>query len=134
MSPDHEYGYDVSLNPAPVVEAGKQYEIRLSADESLYASQALWFGGATFDDYPGGEFSYWDGADWATYDGFEDLAFQTYVTPDTIAPKVDAVNPVDGAKGVARGFTVTANFSEAVQATTLTSAHVQLFSPKRQHL
>jgi Tol biopolymer transport system component len=47
---------------------------------------------------------------------------------DTTAPTVDAVNPVDGAKEVARGSSVTANFSEAVQAATLTSETVQLFS------
>jgi Tol biopolymer transport system component len=48
---------------------------------------------------------------------------------DTTAPTVDAVNPVDGTQGVARGIKeVTANFSEAVQAATLTSNTVQLFS------
>jgi Tol biopolymer transport system component len=47
---------------------------------------------------------------------------------DTTAPTVDAVNPVDGVKEVARGSTVTANFSEAVQKATLTSSTVQLFS------
>src|SRR5215217_444737 len=130
------YGYDVSLNPAPFVEAGKQYEIRISAEDSfagLYSLQALRFGGATFDNYPGGDFYYWNGTDWSlptasTTGDFHDIAFQTYVTPDTTAPKVDTVKPTDGAKGVARGSSVTANFSEAVQAATLTSSTVQLFS------
>jgi Tol biopolymer transport system component len=52
------------------------------------------------------------------------------VFPDTTAPEVDAVNPVDGAQRVARGSKVTANFSEAVQEATLTSQTVQLFSGK----
>jgi Bacterial Ig-like domain/HYR domain len=48
---------------------------------------------------------------------------------DTTAPEVDAVDP-DGTKVVPRNSTVTANFSEAVQAATLTSNTVQLFPGK----
>jgi len=131
-------GYDFYLDPGPYVEAGKQYEIRLSTREffpgqEYYPGQALRLGGAAFDDYPGGDFYYWNGTDWSlptasTTGDFHDIAFQTYVTPDTTAPKVDTVKPTDGAKGVARGSSVTANFSEAVQAATLTSSTVQLFS------
>jgi hypothetical protein len=44
------------------------------------------------------------------------------------APEVDTTNPVDGTQGVLRGSTVTAEFSEEVQASTLTSNTVQLFS------
>jgi hypothetical protein len=124
-----QFGYDVSLDPAPFVEAGKQYAIELSLSRSgqpYYHDVEL--GGASTDVYPGGEFSAWYRDEWTTSNDFKDLAFQTYVTPDTTAPKVDTVKPTDGAKGVARGSSVTANFSEAVQAATLTSSTVQLFS------
>jgi dipeptidyl aminopeptidase/acylaminoacyl peptidase len=52
------------------------------------------------------------------------------VFPDTTAPKVDVVNPADGDQNVARGSSVTAEFSEAVQASTLNSQTVQLFAGK----
>ena len=48
--------------------------------------------------------------------------------PDMMAPTVTITNPQAGATGVPRTTRVTANFSEAVQAATLTSAYVQLFS------
>ena len=48
--------------------------------------------------------------------------------PDTTAPTVTTTIPQAGAKGVSRTTTVKANFSEAVQASTLTSANVQLFT------
>ena len=47
--------------------------------------------------------------------------------PDTTAPTVTTTIPQAGAKGVSRTTTVKANFSEAVQASTLTSENVQLF-------
>jgi Tol biopolymer transport system component len=52
-----------------------------------------------------------------------------FASPDTTAPKVDSVSPADATK-VSRTTKVTANFSEAVQAATLTSNTVQLFSGK----
>jgi len=133
------YGYDVSLNPAPFVEAGKQYEIRISAEDSfagLYSLQALRFGGATFDNYPGGDFYYWNGTDWSlptasTTGDFHDIAFQTYVTPDTTSPKVDVVNPPEdpaqGTQGAARGTNVTATFSERMDPNTLSTSTFKLF-------
>ena len=133
--------YDVPLDPAPFVEAGKQYEIRL---ESPGQVQNVRFGGATSDVYPGGEFfydaGYWDGekwvADWktpsaSTTGDFHDLAFQTYVTPDTTAPKVDVVNPPEdpaqGTEGVARNTDVTATFSEKMDPDTLSTSTFKLF-------
>jgi Bacterial Ig-like domain len=120
--------YDVPLDYPPFVEAGKQYEIRL---ESPGEVQNVWFGGATSDVYPGGEFSAWDGANWVTFDGFKDLAFQTYVTPDTTAPKVDVVNPLEdpakGTEGVARNTDVTATFSERMDPDTLSTSTFKLF-------
>jgi hypothetical protein len=116
----------VSLDGAELfVEAGKQYEIKLSA------SLPVLFRGAASDVYPGGEFSYWDGANWVTDDRFKDLAFQTYVTPDTTAPKVDVVNPpaapADGTEGVARNTNVTATFSEKMDPDTLSTSTFKLF-------
>ena len=56
------FWYDVSLfGEEPFVEAGKQYEIKLSA-----SGPGVRFGGAASDVYPGGEFSAWDGLDWST--------------------------------------------------------------------
>jgi Bacterial Ig-like domain len=107
------------------VEAGKQYEIKLSAENRVL------FRGAASDVYPGGEFSAWDGADWVTDDRFEDLAFQTYVPPDTTAPKVDVVNPPEdpaqGTEGAARNTDVTATFSEKMDPDTLSTSTFKLF-------
>ena len=107
------------------VEAGKQYEIKLSADDRVM------FRGAASDVYPGGEFSYWTGTTWVTHDLFKDLAFQTYVTPDTTAPKVDLVNPPEdpaqGTEGAARNTDVTATFSEKMDPDTLSTSTFKLF-------
>jgi len=107
---------------APFVEAGKQYEIKLSA-----SNPGVQFGGASSDVYPGGEFSAWDGLDWSTRSDFE-LAFQTYVTPDTTAPKVDSEKPAaNGTEGVARNTNVTATFSERMDPDTLSTSTFKLF-------
>src|SRR5215218_8279572 len=134
-------GYDFYLDPGPYVEAGKQYEIRLSTREffpgqEYYPGQALRLGGAAFDDYPGGDFYYWNGTDWSlptasTTGDFHDIAFQTYVTPDTTSPKVDVVNPPEdpaqGTQGAARGTNVTATFSERMDPNTLSTSTFKLF-------
>jgi hypothetical protein len=52
----------------------------------------------------------------------------TYTPPDTDPPTVKDTIPQAGATGVSRTTTVKANFSEPVQAATLTSNTVQLFS------
>jgi hypothetical protein len=124
LSPGESW-YDVPLDPAPFVEAGKQYAIELSQDSG---TQDVRLSGATSDVYPGGEFSAsWDRANWVTHDGFKDLAFQTYVTPDTTAPKVDAVNPADATDGVARNTDITATFSERMDPDTLSTSTFKLF-------
>ena len=55
------------------------------------------------------------------------MAFQTYVTPDATAPKVDVVNPADGTEGVARNTNVTATFSERMDPDTLSTSTFKLF-------
>ena len=128
VSPGAQW-YEVSLDPAPFVEAGKQYEIWLSTSLGFDARSSVSWGGARSDVYPGGEFSYYDLAfnQWTTRNDIRDLAFQTYVTPDTTAPKVDSVSPAAGAKGVTRDTTLTAHFSEKMDASTLTAATFKLF-------
>jgi Bacterial Ig-like domain len=112
------------------VEAGKQYEIRLESPGSGNLHQ-VGFGGAASDVYPGGEFSGWYMNSWTTPDGFKDLAFQTYVTPDTTAPKVDVVNPPEdpaqGTEGAARNTDITASFSEKMDPDTLSTSTFKLF-------
>ena len=49
-------------------------------------------------------------------------------TVDTTAPTVGAVTPADGTTVVSRGTTVTATFSEAVNASTLDAPRVTLVS------
>jgi hypothetical protein len=124
LNPGRQW-YDVPLDPAPFVEAGKQYEIRLSTQD--FTGYGVDLGGAGSDAYPGGEFSYWDGANWTAHNVFRDLAFQTYVTPDTTAPKVDAVIPAEGTEGVARTTNVTATFSEQMDPDTLNTTTFKLF-------
>ncbi|MDP4263600.1 MAG: DUF4082 domain-containing protein [Bacteroidota bacterium] len=50
----------------------------------------------------------------------------TTVVGDTIPPSVSSVSPVNGATGVSTGTTVIANFSEAVNASTVTTSTFQL--------
>ena len=55
-----------------------------------------------------------------------DVVFSTTVAPDTTPPVVSAIAPASGAIGVSRTTTVTATFSEAMDAATITAANVQL--------
>ena len=120
--------YSFPISPTPFVRAGNQYEIEVSLF-SWVSGVRLY--GAPSELYPGGEFSAWDGANWVTHDLFKDLAFQTYVTPDTTAPKVDVVNPPEdpaqGTEGAARNTDVTATFSEKMDPDTLSTSTFKLF-------
>jgi len=58
-----------------------------------------------------------------------DLVFTTNVGPDTTPPTVTAQSPVDGATGVAANSTVTATFSEAMDAATISTSTVELRGP-----
>lgn len=55
-----------------------------------------------------------------------DVVFTTNVGPDTTPPTVAAQSPAPGAVGVATGAAVTATFSEAIDATTITTTTVEL--------
>ncbi len=46
----------------------------------------------------------------------------SFTTPDTTAPTVGSVSPLDGKTGVARNTNVSATFSEAIDSATLTSS------------
>ena len=117
---------DVPLDPAPFVEAGKQYRFQLSTE--VVSNNMYRLGFANSDVYPGGAWQYsLDGLQWYTDGRNWDMAFQTYVTPDTTAPKVDAVNPTDGTEGVARNTNLTATFSERMAPDTLSTSTFKLF-------
>jgi hypothetical protein len=81
IASEHFTEFNFYLDPAPYVEAGKQYEIKIDMLDGHH-SQGLEIGAAFSDVYPGGEFSAWNGTDWITFSSI-DLAFKTYVTPDT---------------------------------------------------
>jgi hypothetical protein len=54
----------------------------------------------------------------------------TFTTvPDTTPPTVTGVSPANGATGVNRGANVTATFSEAMTASTITTSTIQLRNP-----
>ena len=64
-----------------------------------------------------------------TYNGsnyWVDVAFTTSTGPDTTPPTVTARNPAPGASGVATGTAVTATFSEAIDAATLSATTFEL--------
>jgi hypothetical protein len=132
-------------NPAQV-EAGQKYAFifRLeSPNDNCPGSPSGGANGPYFqplkgDVYSGGTYAYFPdfighphAGQWGLSTDL-DHVFAIYVTTDDrTPPEVDEVSPVDGAQGVERGIKeVTANFSEAVQASTLTSSTVQLFSGK----
>jgi Tol biopolymer transport system component len=50
-----------------------------------------------------------------------------FASPDTTAPKVDAVSPINRAKDVARGTDVTANFSEKMDPDSVSGATFKLY-------
>ena len=114
----------VFSSPALVL-AGRPYVLLIRSDSATCDYQVAY----SLDSYLGFDAHILTGgpSGWSGYSVF-DLIFATYVTPDTTAPNVDVVTPADGAQEVARGSTVTAEFSEEVQASTLTSETVQLFS------
>ena len=58
-----------------------------------------------------------------------DVVFSTTIPPDTTPPTVSAITPANGATGVSSSTTVSATFSEAMDATTVTSANVFLRDP-----
>ncbi len=64
-----------------------------------------------------------------TYNGsnyWVDVAFATSTGPDTTPPTVTAQSPAIGATGVATNTVVTATFSEAIDATTLSTTTFEL--------
>ena len=60
---------------------------------------------------------------------FIDVVFNTSAGPDTTPPTVTAISPGDGAAGMSTTTSVTAVFSEPLNATTVTSATVFLTDP-----
>ena len=56
-----------------------------------------------------------------------DQTFRTATAPDTTAPRVTCVVPAENATGVAPAANVTAYFSEAMRASTVTGSTVKLF-------
>ena len=56
-----------------------------------------------------------------------DQTFRTATAPDTTAPRVTRVVPAENATGVAPAANVTAYFSEAMRASTVTGSTVKLF-------
>ena len=58
-----------------------------------------------------------------------DVVFTTSLGPDTTPPTVASVVPGQGTTGIAIGANVTATFSEAVNATTIDTATVELRDP-----
>ena len=53
----------------------------------------------------------------------------TTLAVDNIAPTITSVVPANGATGISTGATITANFSEAVNSTTVTASTIQLRDP-----
>ncbi|MEQ1844318.1 MAG: Ig-like domain-containing protein, partial [Nitrospira sp.] len=49
--------------------------------------------------------------------------------PDTLAPTITSISPTDGSKRGQAARTVVVNFSEAMDASTLTAANIQLIGP-----
>lgn len=67
-----------------------------------------------------------DGGDGNSYDHADWADAKLACLPDTTAPTIASVNPVDAATGIASNTTVTAVFSEAMTAATITASSVTL--------
>ncbi|MCC6237807.1 MAG: Ig-like domain-containing protein [Dehalococcoidia bacterium] len=63
---------------------------------------------------------------WRASNYWVDVVFTTTLGPDTTPPTVTATNPTSGATGVAVGANVTATFSEAMDASTISGTTVEL--------
>ncbi len=66
---------------------------------------------------------------WDSSNYWVDVVFTTSVGPDTTPPTVTSVTPANGATGVSASANVTATFSEAMDATTITTTTFELRDP-----
>ncbi len=116
--------------------AGKQYAISLIVDSCyspdptacppLSASGYQW-GWTTPSAYSGGNALVFSGiSGWQPKNDY-DFAFKTYVTPDTMPPRVISTRPNDGATGVAPLARVRATFSEDMMASTINGTTFKLY-------
>ncbi|HEY9474960.1 MAG TPA: N,N-dimethylformamidase beta subunit family domain-containing protein, partial [Mycobacteriales bacterium] len=119
--------------PVPVT-AGTTYVVSYFAPAGHYAADAGWFASsdtvspplralANGVDGPNGVFRYdTSGFPTSTFSStnyWVDVTFTTTAPPDSSAPTVTAVTPVDGTSSVPVSTTATATFSEAVQPSSI---------------
>lgn len=121
---------DISLTQAVPVSAGKEYAL-VTSTASVSQTGASFYGlGVAFNDpYSGGDAYDRNSGQWAvrTDAGVPmDFAFKTFVVPDTRAPKVGSVMPANGKTRVGRATSMTATFSEKMDATTIKSSTFKL--------
>ncbi len=123
--------------PAPVaISANTVYVASYHAPNGNYAADVQYFAGAGVDNGHlhllqdgasggNGVYAYGSGgfpsSSWQATNYWVDLVFTTDSGPDTTPPTVNTAVPVDGAADVAVGTVVTATFSEAMDAATITT-------------
>jgi hypothetical protein len=126
------YPTDTSCNG---ISAGKQYFIELFINRGYcgggcspsYSATGYQWGRTTPSAYSGGKAFIRDIATytWKAQDQF-DFAFKTYIDKDTTAPTVGSVAPINLATGVDRDRNVWADFSEAMDPSSVNSSAVTL--------
>ena len=131
--------------PTPVrITANTTYVASYHTDTGHYSATAPYFVTAGVDspplhalangvDGPNGVYKYGaSGFPTASFNAsnyWVDVVFNPTVASDTTPPTVIGVSPASGATGVATGTTVTATFSEAMDATTIATSTVDLRDP-----
>ena len=79
--------------------------------------------------YVYGSSSSFPSSGWNSSNYWVDVVFQTGSLPDTTAPTVSSVSPVNNASGVSIDTNVTVTFSEAMDATTINATTIELRDP-----
>ena len=135
-------GWQEVTLPSPVaITANTTYVASYHAKPGYYASSSGYFTQAVVNgpltaladgtDGPNGLYRYgatgFPTLSWSSSNYWVDVVFVTQATgPDTTPPAVTNTSPAGGATGVAVGTAVTAVFSEALAAATVSGATVQL--------
>ena len=135
----------VTFSSPVAVTAGTTYVASYHTTSGMYPGDNNYFASAGVDRAPlhalangvdglNGLYAYsstsvFPSSSWQSSNYWVDVAFSTVAPPDTSPPTVTTTSPLSAATGVPRTTSVSATFSEAVDAATITSATMSLTGP-----
>jgi hypothetical protein len=137
---------ETTFDPAIPIAANTSYIISYFASNGFYSSQTRYLENAGVTsgpltapqdgvDGPNGVYNYFSsGFPASTFNSgayFVDVVFNTTLGPDVTPPSVTSTTPANGSFGVSEATTVTAAFSEAMDAATINTSTVLLHDPSQ---